>query len=63
VALALDPDRGYSVCGAYQLLTSHPPDTLDAVDLIWHKQIPLKMSVFAWRLLREGLPTKSNMVI
>jgi hypothetical protein len=34
----LDTDRGYSVRGAYQLLTSHPPNSLDVVaDLIWHK--------------------------
>ncbi|MCI81910.1 hypothetical protein A2U01_0103184, partial [Trifolium medium] len=26
----LDPLRGYSVRGAYQLLTSHPSDPLDA---------------------------------
>ncbi|GAU50364.1 hypothetical protein TSUD_409370 [Trifolium subterraneum] len=35
----IDPASGYSVRGAYQLLTSHPSDTLDAaLDLIWHKQ-------------------------
>ncbi|GAU26347.1 hypothetical protein TSUD_101800 [Trifolium subterraneum] len=35
----LDPVSGYSVRGAYQLLTSHPSDPLDvALDLIWHKQ-------------------------
>ncbi|MCI31917.1 70 kDa peptidyl-prolyl isomerase, partial [Trifolium medium] len=58
-----DFTRGYSVRGAYQLLTSQPPDSLDtAADLIWHKQVPLKVSVFAWRLLRDRLPTKSNLV-
>ncbi|PNX97029.1 70 kDa peptidyl-prolyl isomerase [Trifolium pratense] len=31
-------------------------------DLSWHKQIPLKVSVFAWRLMRDKLPTKSNLV-
>jgi len=30
-------------------------------DLIWHKQVSLKVSIFAWRLLRGRLPTKSNM--
>ncbi|PNX57544.1 cysteine-rich receptor-like protein kinase, partial [Trifolium pratense] len=29
---------------------------------IWHPQVPLKVSVFAWRLLRDRLPTKSNIV-
>ncbi|GAU29681.1 hypothetical protein TSUD_53330 [Trifolium subterraneum] len=58
----LDPVSGYSVRGVYQLLTSHPSDPLDDVlDLIWHKQVPLKVSIFAWRLLRDRLPTKTNL--
>ncbi|KAK2419896.1 hypothetical protein QL285_030707 [Trifolium repens] len=58
-----DPDRGYSVRGAYQLLTSQQPSALNvAEDLIWHQQIPLKVSIFAWRLLRDRLPTKANLV-
>jgi hypothetical protein len=31
-------------------------------DLIWHQQIPLKVSVMVWRLLRNRLPTKDNLV-
>ncbi|GAU48396.1 hypothetical protein TSUD_405410 [Trifolium subterraneum] len=58
-----DPVTGYSVRGAYQLLTSQDPVTLDAAgDLIWRKHVPLKVSVFAWRLLRDRLPTKANLV-
>ncbi|MCI64593.1 cysteine-rich receptor-like protein kinase, partial [Trifolium medium] len=54
-----DPDRGYSIRGAYQLLISQQRIDLDAVEeLIWHKQVPLKVSIFAWRLLRDRLPTK-----
>ncbi|MCH90030.1 heat-shock protein, partial [Trifolium medium] len=38
-----DPVRGYSVHGAYRLLTSQQPATLDvAEELIWHTQVPLK---------------------
>jgi len=33
------------------------------VDLIWHKQVPLKVSILAWRLLRDRLPTKSNLAM
>jgi hypothetical protein len=33
-----------------------------ADDLLWHKQVPLKVSIFAWRLLRDRLPTKTNLV-
>lgn len=32
------------------------------MELIWHKQVPLKVSILAWRLLRDRLPTKSNLV-
>ncbi|KAK2406681.1 hypothetical protein QL285_042386 [Trifolium repens] len=58
-----DPDTGYSVRGAYQLLTSQDSFTLGAAeDLVWHKQVPLKVSIFVWRLLRDRLPMKSNLV-
>jgi hypothetical protein len=58
----LDLDKGYSVRGAYHLLTSHPPNSLDgAAELIWRKQVPLKVFVFAWRLLRDRLATKTNL--
>ncbi|MCI45078.1 cysteine-rich receptor-like protein kinase, partial [Trifolium medium] len=59
----LDPEQGYSVRGAYQLLTSQDSVTLDAgLDLIWHKHVPLKVSILAWRLLQDRLPTKTNLV-
>ncbi|CAJ2678808.1 unnamed protein product [Trifolium pratense] len=58
-----DPDIGYTVGGAYQLLTSHASVTLDdAENLVWHSQVPLKVSIFAWRLLRDRLPTRVNLV-
>ncbi|GAU47968.1 hypothetical protein TSUD_280270 [Trifolium subterraneum] len=59
----LDPDEGYTVQGAYQLLTSQVSATMDDADkLIWHSQVPLKVSILAWRLLRDRLPTKINLV-
>ncbi|CAJ2636641.1 unnamed protein product [Trifolium pratense] len=33
-----------------------------AMRLIWHRQVPLKVSIFVWRLLRDKLPTKANLV-
>ncbi|MCI37671.1 70 kDa peptidyl-prolyl isomerase, partial [Trifolium medium] len=58
-----DPDKGYNVRGAYQFLTSQDAVTLDdASGLIWHSQVPLKVSIFAWRLLCDRLPTKINLV-
>jgi hypothetical protein len=54
---------GYSVRDTYQVLTSQDSITLGAAeDHLWHKQVPLKVFIFAWRLLRDRLPTKTNLV-
>jgi hypothetical protein len=58
----LDPINGYSVKGTYQFLTL--PDTSmvrGLFDAAWLKQVPLKVSIFVWRLLRNRLPTKDNL--
>ncbi|GAU34745.1 hypothetical protein TSUD_17180 [Trifolium subterraneum] len=34
----------------------------DAEKFIWHSQVPLKVSIFVWRLLCDRLPTKANLV-
>ncbi|GAU49699.1 hypothetical protein TSUD_181970 [Trifolium subterraneum] len=58
-----DRDTCYIVQGAYQLLITHDSVHMDdAEHLIWHPRVPLKVSVFAWRLLRDSLPTKSNLI-
>ncbi|CAJ2637778.1 unnamed protein product [Trifolium pratense] len=58
-----DPDTGYTVAGGYQILTHQVHAALhDAENLIWHPQVPLKVSIFAWRLLRDRLPTRANLV-
>lgn len=55
------PSEGYSVHGVYDMLTTQETfQVLQNADLIRHKQVPLKVSIFAWRLLRDRLPTKSN---
>ena len=57
-----DLSEGYSVRGVYDMLTNQETSqVLQNVDLIWHKQVPLKVSIFAWRLIRDRLPTKSNL--
>jgi len=33
-----------------------------AVTTLWHKQVPLKVMLFAWRLFRDKLPTKDNLL-
>ncbi|GAU13906.1 hypothetical protein TSUD_262330 [Trifolium subterraneum] len=59
----LNPDRGYTVQGAYRILTSQQQITLGTTeDLIWYKKVRLKVSITAWRLLRDRLSTKSNLV-
>ncbi|GAU22999.1 hypothetical protein TSUD_98280 [Trifolium subterraneum] len=58
-----DPGGGYTVRGAYNLLTRTDMGVDEVpTDLIWHKQVPSKVSVLAWRLLRNRLPTKDNLV-
>jgi hypothetical protein len=43
-----DPVTGYLVRDAYQMLSSHVTVTLgEAGDLLCHKQVPLKVSIFA----------------
>lgn len=57
-----EPIIGYTVRGTYKLLTSSVPTAEYAsVHAVWLKQVPLKVSVFVWRLLRNRLPTKDNL--
>jgi hypothetical protein len=59
----LDPIHGYSVRGTYRFLTSaDEPLNGVAVYNVWHKLVPSKVSIFAWRLLQDRIPTKSNLV-
>ena len=54
-----DPSDGYTVRGAYNLLTSQDRSgEASTSDLVWHNQV----SVFAWRLLLDRLPTKTNLI-
>jgi hypothetical protein len=42
----IDPIDDYSVRGVYQMLTNQEPAISDAtIDFIWHKQVPLKVSI------------------
>jgi hypothetical protein len=36
--------------------------TESVTTLDYNTQVPLKVSIFAWRLLRDRLPTKENLV-
>jgi len=58
-----DVARGYTVRGAYYFLTSQEHHLGDGRgDLVWHSHVPLKVSILAWRLLRDRLPTKNNLL-
>jgi len=58
-----DTTHGYSVRGAYRLITtSDDPIITDSAIDVWQKHIPEKVSLFAWRLLRNRLPTKDNLL-
>jgi hypothetical protein len=47
----------------YEILTTRDHHVLDAAhNLIWHPQVPSKVSILAWRLLRDRLPTKINLL-
>jgi len=47
-----DPSVGYTVCEAYRLPTYEVPHHFIVVsELILHKNIMLKVSLFAWRML------------
>ena len=54
---------GYTVSGVYHILTTStdPPD-VGLHDLVLHKQVPQKVSIFVWRMLRDRLPTKTNLL-
>ena len=57
----LDTSSSYIARGAYTfLITTGAPVISQDVD-VWQKQIPTKVSLFAWRLFRNRLPTKDNL--
>ncbi|XP_024640559.1 uncharacterized protein [Medicago truncatula] len=60
----LDNSGKYYVCSVYDMLTTGGNSTVDeASNLVWHKHVPLKVSILAWRLLRNRLPTKTNLAV
>jgi hypothetical protein len=58
----LENSKSFTVRSAYNYLTAQiPTDTLVPVASLWHKDIPLKVVLFAWHLFRDRLPTKDNL--
>lgn len=59
----LGPIQGYSVRGTYHFLTlADKPMDRGLIHNVWYKQVPSKVSLFPWRLLRDRIPTKNNLV-
>ena len=55
--------NAFTVRSLYNFLTLQPHVELPVdVSSIWHKDVPLKVVVFAWRLFRDRLPTKDNLL-
>lgn len=53
---------GYTVCGAYQMLMQQEMHDHDVVsDAVWHKHVPLKVSICVWRLFRNRWSIKDNL--
>ena len=59
----MDSSKAFTVRSAYNFLTTqHPITQLVVVSSLWHKDVPLKVVLFAWRLFRDKLPTKDNLL-
>jgi len=55
----LEASSMYTVRSAYNFLTTNfTVDLAVPVSSLWHKDVPLKVVLFAWRLFRDRLPTK-----
>jgi len=54
---------GYNVASAYHYLTSRDQTFNNNLLLtVWHKEVPQKITIFAWRLLRNRLSTCDNLI-
>jgi len=49
-----------SACNFLHLMDQHI--TADHSNIFWHKKVSLKFNLFAWRLLRNHLPTTDNFI-
>ena len=59
----LESSHSFTVRSLYHYLTIQPQVELPVdVSSIWLKDVPLKVVVFVWRLFRDRLPTKDNLL-
>ena len=58
----MEKSNAYYIRSAYKFQTAHVAVVaLVGVKMIWQKNIPLKVVVFAWRLFQNRFPTKDNL--
>ena len=59
----LETSHVFSVRCAYNLITvQHPTASSMVASSIWNKDVSLKVGLFAWRMFRDRLPTKVNLL-
>jgi len=59
----LENSNTFIVRSLYNFLAIQPQVGLPVdVSSIWHKDVPLKVVLFGWRLFRDRLPTKDNLL-
>ena len=58
-----DSSGQYSVRSAYSLLRQHVAEEVQVEEFreLWKLKVPSKVAVFAWRLLKDKLPTRDNL--
>ena len=58
-----EPNRCYSTRSAYNMLQESSMDARldEALQTLWKLKIPSKAAIFAWRLIKDRLPTKDNL--
>ncbi|RZC29830.1 Cytochrome P450 714A1 [Glycine soja] len=58
-----DPEGQYSTRSAYDLIGEEARDSSqeECFEKLWRIKVPARFLVFAWRLLRDRLPTRQNL--
>ena len=59
----LHPSKNYTVTNAYKyMMSAITNQATDPTAYAWNKEVPLKVSLFAWCLLRNRLQTTENLI-
>ena len=58
----LESSNDFTVQSAYKVMVHrHHSTSTVSLKVLWHNDVPLKVVLFAWRLIRDRLPTKDNL--